>query len=44
MIQGFFLMLWMDENISQQSNKNSLMMENLQLLDETTTKLLLHGD
>ena len=32
-------MLWMDENASQQSNKKLLMMENLQLLSETTTKL-----
>ena len=39
MIQGSLLMLWMDENASQQSNKKSLMMENLQLLDKTTTKL-----
>ena len=39
MIQGSLLMLWMDENASQPSNKKSLMMENLQLLGETTTKL-----
>ena len=39
MIQGSLLMLWMDENVSQQSNKKSLMTENLQLLGETTTKL-----
>ena len=39
MIQGSLLMLWMDENASQQSNKKSLMMGNLQLLSETTTKL-----
>ena len=32
-------MLWMDENMSQQSNQKSLMKENLQLLSETTTKL-----
>ena len=32
-------MLWMDENASQQSNKKSLMMESLQLLSETATKL-----
>ena len=32
-------MLWMDENASQQSNEKSLMMENLQLISETTTKL-----
>ena len=31
-------MLWMDENASQQSNKNSLMMENLQLFFDSTTK------
>ena len=39
MIQGSLLMLWMDENASQQSNKKLLMKENLQLLVETTTKL-----
>ena len=39
MIQGSLLMLWMDENMSQQSNKESLMMGNLQLLGEPTTKL-----
>ena len=38
-LQGSLLRLWMDENASQQSTKNSLMMENLQLLDESTTKL-----
>ena len=32
-------MLWMDENMSQQSNKKSLTMENLQLLSDSTTKL-----
>ena len=32
-------MFWMDENVSQQSNKKSLMMENLESLGETTTKL-----
>ena len=32
-------MLWMDENASQQSNEKLLMMENLHLLGETTTKL-----
>ena len=31
-------MLWMDENASQQSNKKSLMMGNLQLLFDSTTK------
>ena len=39
MIEGSLLMLWMDENASQQSNAKSLTMENLQLLSETTTKL-----
>ena len=38
MIQGSLLMLWMDENESQQSNKKSLTTGNLQLLGETTTK------
>ena len=38
MIQGSLLMLWMDENMSQQSNEKSLTKENLQLLGETTTK------
>ena len=32
-------MLWMDENVSRQSNKKLLMMENLQLLYDSTTKL-----
>ena len=32
-------MLWMDEYVSQQSNKKLRTKENLQLLDETTTKL-----
>ena len=31
-------MLWMDENMSQQSNEKSLMEENLQLLCDVTTK------
>ena len=39
MIQGSLLMLWMDENVSQQSNEELLTKENLQLLGETTTKL-----
>ena len=39
MTQGSLLMLWMDENMSQQSNKKLLTTENLQLLGETTTKL-----
>ena len=38
MIQGSLLMLWMDENVSQQSNKKLLTKENLQLLDDSTTK------
>ena len=32
-------MLWMDENMSQQSNQILLTMENLQLLFDSTTKL-----
>ena len=32
-------MLWMDENTSQQSNKKLLMVGNLQLLSDSTTKL-----
>ena len=39
MIQDSLLMVWMDENVSQQSNKKSLMKENLQLISETMTKL-----
>ena len=39
MKQGSLLMLWMDENVSQQSNKKSLTKENLQLLFDSTTKL-----
>ena len=31
-------MLWMDENTSQQPHKKLLMKENLQLLDDSTTK------
>ena len=38
MLQGSLLMLWMDENASQQSNKKSLMMGNLQLLFDSITK------
>ena len=38
MIQGSLLMLWMEENVSQQSNEKLLMMENLQLLFDSTTK------
>ena len=33
------LKLWMDENMSQQSNKKFLTMENLQVLSDITTKL-----
>ena len=32
-------MLWMDENLSQQSNKKSLTMKNLQILFDAMTKL-----
>ena len=39
MEQGSLLMLWMDENVSQQSNKKLLTKENLQLLIHSTTKL-----
>ena len=39
MNQGFLLKLWMDENMSQHSNKKLLMKENLQLLFDSTTKL-----
>ena len=38
MLQGSLLMLWMGENASQQSNKKLLMMINLQLLFDITTK------
>ena len=38
MIQGSLLMLWMDENASPKSNKKLLTKENLQLLDDSTTK------
>ena len=38
MIQGSLLMLWMDENMSQQSNKKSLVKENLQLLFDSASK------
>ena len=31
-------MLWMDENVTQQSNEKLLMKENLQLLFDSTTK------
>ena len=39
MKQGSLLRLWMDENVSQQSNEKLLTKENLQLLDDSTTKL-----
>ena len=39
MKQGSLLRLWMDENVSQQSNEKSLMKENLQYHIESTTKL-----
>ena len=38
MKQCSLLMLWMDENTSQQPNKISLTKENLQLLFDSTTK------
>ena len=38
MSQSSLLMLWMDENVSQQSNKKSPMKENFQLLFDSTTK------
>ena len=38
MLQGSLLMLWMDENMSQQSNKKSPTMKKLQLLFDSTTK------
>ena len=38
MIQGSLLMLWMDENGSQQSNEKSLTTENLQLLGENNNQ------
>ena len=38
MSQSSLLMLWMDRNVSQQSNKKLLMKENLQLLFDSTTK------
>ena len=39
MIQGSLSMLWIYENVSQQSNEESLTKENLQLLAKTTTQL-----
>ena len=38
-LQASLLMLWMDENSGQQSNKKSLTMKNLQILFDATTKL-----
>ena len=38
MKQSSLSMLWMDENVSQQSNEKSLMKENLHLLFDSTTK------
>ena len=38
MFHSSLLRLWMDENVSQQSNKKSLTMGNLQLLTDVTTK------
>ena len=38
-LQGSLLKLWMDENVSQQSNKKLLMMKNLQMLSDVATKL-----
>ena len=39
MKQGSLLMLRMDKSSSQQSNEKLLMKENLQLHDDSTTKL-----
>ena len=39
MKQGSLLLLWMDENVSQQSNKKLLIKDKLQLLIDSTTKL-----
>ena len=39
MKHGSLLMLWLDENASQQSNEKMLMKENLQLLFDSTTQL-----
>ena len=41
MKQGSLLRLWMDENMSQQSNEKLLMKENLQYHRESTTKLVI---
>ena len=37
------LMLWMDENMSQQSNKKLLRKQNLQYRNESTTELARTG-
>ena len=39
MKRGSLLRLWMDENVSEQSNEKLLMKENLQYHRESTTKL-----
>ena len=39
MKQASLLRLLMDENTTQQSNEKSLTKENVQLLDDSTTKL-----
>ena len=47
MIQDSLLMLWMDENACQQSNKKMQTKENLLLLGKQQPnwlKLLLHGE
>ena len=38
MSRSSLLMLWMDENVSQQSNEKLLTKENLHLLFDSTTK------
>ena len=38
MLQGSLLMLWMDEKHESTIKQKSLTMENLQLLDDSTTK------
>ena len=43
MKQSSLLKLWMDESVSQQSNKKLLMEENLQLLFDSTMKLARTG-
>ena len=47
MIQGSLLMLWMDENTSQQSNKKLVMMKtyNYSLIQQPNSlELLIHGE